>query len=105
MTTLTPTVVTPSDWISGPPVLPGTAFTLRELRLEDAPLMFETLTIEELAIYIRTTPVLGGEPFNIWSHGERGAGASVCLAVVPVGSDTAIGIIQVRSDQNPIVMH
>lgn len=104
-TTLNPTVVTPADWISGPPVLPGTSFTLRELRLEDAPLLFETLTIEELAVYIRSTPVLGAEPFNIWAYGERKAGTCVCMAVVPVGSDTAVGIIQVRAEQNPVVMH
>lgn len=104
-TTLTPTVVTPTDWISGSPSLPGTSFTLRALRLEDAPLLLETLTIDELSIYIRTTPVLGGEPFNIWAQGEREAGASAWFAVVPMGSDTAVGVIQVRSDKNPIVMH
>ena len=102
--TLTQTL-TPTEWLSGPPVLAGTSFTLRALRLEDAPLLLETLSIEELAIYIRTTQVHGGEPFNIWAHGERGAGACVCFAVVPVGTNTAVGIVQLRSGQNPLVMH
>jgi len=99
---LTPSAI-PNDWISGLPVLSGTSFTLRELRLEDAPLLLETLTIDELANYIRTTPVQGGEPFNIWA--ERGAGTFVCFAVVPVGMDTAVGIVQVPCGQNPLVMH
>jgi len=101
--TLTPTVVTPADWISGPPMLPGISYTLRELRLEDAPLLLETMTIEEMAIYIRTTPAHGCEPFNIWAHGEREAG-NTSFAVVPSGTDTAVGVIQVRFDENP-VMH
>ena len=99
-TTLTPTVVTPADWISGPPVLSGTSFTLRELRLEDAPLLLEMLTIDELSAYIRTTPGHGCEPFNIWAHG----GGNTSFAVVPVGTDTAVGVVQVRFDENP-VMH
>jgi RimJ/RimL family protein N-acetyltransferase len=101
-TTLTPTL-TPADWLSGMPVLTGTSFTLRELRLEDAPLLLETMTIEEMAIYIRTTPAHGCEPFNIWAHGDREPG-NVSFAVVPFGTDTAVGVIQVSFDENP-VMH
>ena len=84
-------------------MLPGTSFTLRELRLEDAPLLLETLTIEEMALYIRTTPAHGCEPFNIWAHGERESG-NVSFAVVPNGTDTAVGVIQVCFAENP-VMH
>lgn len=100
-TTLTP-IITAADWISGP-VLPGTSFTLRELRLEDAPLLLDTLSIEEMAIYIRTTPAHGCEPFNIWAQGERQAG-NMSFAVVPQGTETAVGVVQVRFDENP-VMH
>jgi hypothetical protein len=98
-TTLTPSVC-PIEWISGTPALPGTSFTLRELRLEDAPLLLETLTLEELSAYIRTTPGHGCEPFNIWAHG----GGNTSFAVVPVGTDTAVGVVQVLFDENP-VMH
>ena len=104
MTTSTLTqTLTPAEWISGTPALPGTSFTLRELRLEDAPLLLETLTMEELSAYIRTTPGHGCEPFNIWAHGERQTG-NTSFAVVPVGTDTAVGVIQVCFDENP-VMH
>ena len=102
--TLNPNV-TPTDWISGPPVLAGTSFTLRELRLEDAPLLLETRPIDELAAYMRTTQVDRGEPFNTWVHGEREAGTCVWFAVVPVGTETAVSFVQVRSGQNLIVMH
>ena len=79
-TTLTPSV-SPIEWISGTPALPGTSFTLRELRLEDAPLLLETLTMDELSAYIRTTPGHGCEPFNIWAHGAPATPASrSCLS-------------------------
>ena len=106
MSMTTPTLtstLTPADWLAGMPVLNGTSFTLRELRLEDAPLLLETMTIEEMAIYIRTTPAHGCEPFNIWAQGDREPG-NVSFAVVPSGSEAAVGVIQVRFDENP-VMH
>ena len=93
------TIVTTSDWKAGLPVLAGTTFTLRELRLEDAPSLMATLTTEEVARFISPPPttVEGFERFIIWAQNERQAGNYACFAVVPEGMTTAVGIFQVRS--------
>ena len=38
----------------------------------------------------------GFEHFIAWAHAEQAAGRYVCFAVVPAGTDTAVGIFQVR---------
>src|SRR4029077_487583 len=97
--TTTQTTITSSDWKSGLPVLSGSTFTLREMRLEDAPSLLAMLTTEEVARFISPPPttVQGFERFIAWTHRERAAGNYVCFAVVPRGMDTAVGIFQVRS--------
>ncbi len=101
MTTLTTTqaTVTTSDWKAGLPVMAGSTFTLREMRLEDAPSLLAMLTTEEVARFISPPPttVQGFERFILWTHRERQAGNYACFAVVPDGMDTAVGIFQVRS--------
>ena len=91
--------VTTSDWKAGLPVLTGTGFTLRELRLEDASSLLAMLTTEEVSRFISPPPttVEGFERFIMWAQRERAAGNYACFAVVPTGMDTAIGIFQVRS--------
>ena len=98
-TTTTQTTVTTSDWKSGLPVLTGAGFTLRELRLEDAPSLLAMLTTEEVARFISPPPttVQGFERFITWAHRERLAGNYACFAVVPQGMTTAVGIFQLRS--------
>jgi RimJ/RimL family protein N-acetyltransferase len=98
-TSTTKTTVTTSDWKAGLPVLAGTGFTLRELRLEDATSLLAMLTTEEVARFISPPPttVEGFERFIQWTHRERQAGNYACFAVVPDGLTTAVGIFQVRS--------
>ena len=98
-TRATTTQVTTSDWRTGLPVLNGTSFTLRELRMEDAPSLLAMLTTEEVARFISPPPstVEGFERFIAWTYRERQAGSYVCFAVVPRGAQTAVGIFQVRS--------
>ena len=93
------TVVRTSDWRSGLPVLAGSAFTLREMRLEDAPSLLALLITEEVSRFISPPPttVEGFERFIIWAHRGRQAGNYACFAVVPDGMTTAVGIFQVRS--------
>jgi len=93
------TTVTTSDWKSGLPALAGSTFTLRDLRLEDAPSLLAMLTTEEVARFISPPPttVEGFENFIAWTQRERQAGNYACFAVVPNGMDTAVGIFQVRS--------
>ena len=91
--------VTTSDWKAGLPVMTGTGFTLRELRLEDASSLLAMLTTEEVSRFISPPPttVEGFERFIMWAQRERAAGNYACFAVVPAGMNTAIGIFQVRS--------
>jgi [ribosomal protein S5]-alanine N-acetyltransferase len=90
------TVVT--DWTAGLPVLACDGFTLRELRLTDAPALLALLTTEEVTRFISPPPTTleGFERFIRWTEGEREAGRYLCFAVVPVGLDTAVGLFQVR---------
>jgi ribosomal-protein-alanine N-acetyltransferase len=98
--TAQPTATTANtNWKTALPVLAGTNFTLRELRVEDAPSLLAMLTTEEVARFISPPPttVDGFERFISWTHRERLAGNYACFAIVPKGMTTAIGIFQVRS--------
>ena len=93
------TTVTSSNWTSGLPVMAGSTFTLRELRLDDAATLLAMLTTVEVSRFISPPPttVQGFERFIAWTHRERQAGNYACFAVVPNGTDKAVGIFQVRS--------
>ena len=93
------TTTATTNWKSALPVLTGSNFTLRELRVEDAPSLLAMLTTEEVARFISPPPttVEGFERFIKWTHRERQAGSYACFAIVPKGLTTAIGIFQVRS--------
>ena len=87
-----------TDWRSGLPVLSGNQVTLRELRTSDAPSLFAMLTTEEVSRFISPPPttVEGFEKFIAWTHRQRRAGTYACFAVTVNGTDTAIGIFQLR---------
>jgi RimJ/RimL family protein N-acetyltransferase len=93
--------VTSSDWQNGLPVLGGTQVTLRELRASDAPSLFALLTTEEVTRFISPPPstVEGFEKFIAWTIRQRAAGTYACFAVTLKGSDTAIGIFQLRETE------
>jgi RimJ/RimL family protein N-acetyltransferase len=93
------TTVTVSDWKDGLPMIVASCFTLRELRIEDAPSLLAMLTTEEVSRFISPPPttVDGFERFIVWANRERQAGNYACFAVVPKGMTTAVGIFQVRS--------
>ncbi len=90
--------VVTSDWRQRLPVLHGLGVTLRELREADAASLCALLTTEEVARFISPPPstVEGFERFIRWTHRQRAAGEYVCFAVVPDGSETAVGLFQVR---------
>ena len=90
--------ITTSNWRAGLPVLHGKGATLRELRMSDATSLLAMLTSEEVSRFISPPPstVEGFERFIAWAHAQRLAGNHVCFAVVPAGSDTAVGLFQVR---------
>ena len=86
------------DWRQTLPVLTGAGFTLRELRLSDAPSLLALLTTEEVSRFISPPPttVDGFERFILWTQRERAAGNYVCFGIVPDDADGAIGIFQLR---------
>ena len=90
--------VTTSDWRQQLPVLAAGSVTLRGLRTADARSLHALLTTEEVARFISPPPtsVEGFERFIAWAHAEQAAGRYACFAVVPAGTDTAVGIFQVR---------
>ena len=88
-----------NDWRMGLPTLTGTRATLRELRASDAPSLLSALSDEQVTQFISPPPPTldGLERFIAWTDRQRAAGQSVCFAIVPRGSDTAIGLFQLRS--------
>ena len=89
---------TSSDWRQALPVLRGRVVTLRQLRESDAPSLFAMLTTEEVSRFISPPPttVEGFEKFIAWSLRMRAMGSYACFAVTLEGSDTAVGIFQLR---------
>jgi RimJ/RimL family protein N-acetyltransferase len=88
-----------TDWRNGLPCLTGSVVSLRELRAGDALALFAALSSEQVARFISPPPatVNGFERFINWAIRQRECGQYLCFAIVPHGSDTAIGIFQLRS--------
>jgi RimJ/RimL family protein N-acetyltransferase len=72
---------------------------LRELQASDAAALLAHLTTDDVTRYIAPPPssVEGFERFIHWTQRERLAGEYACFAVLPTGSDHAVGLFQLRS--------
>src|SRR5207245_7198481 len=59
------------------------------------------LTTEEVSRFISPPPstIDGFERFISWTHRQRSTGTYACFAVTLKGSDTAIGIFQIRGTE------
>lgn len=90
-----------SDWRQHLPVLRGKQVALRELRPTDAPALLAWLAPEEVTRFISPPPrtIEGFERFIAWTHEQRSAGTHACFAVTVDGSDTAVGIFQLRETE------
>jgi [ribosomal protein S5]-alanine N-acetyltransferase len=88
-----------SDWRDGLPVLSSSMVTLRELRASDAPDLLASLGSAEVNRLISPPPptVDGFEKFIAWTGKQRAAGKSIAYGVTLKGSDTVVGLFQVRS--------
>jgi ribosomal-protein-alanine N-acetyltransferase len=88
-----------NDWRTGLPRLTGSLVNLRELRASDAPALFAALSSEQVTKFISPPPstLEGFGRFINWAIGQREVGQYVCFAIVPHGSETPVGIFQVRS--------
>jgi RimJ/RimL family protein N-acetyltransferase len=89
------------SWRRALPALTGEMATLRELRTSDAAALLAMLSTQEVSRFISPPPttVRGFERFIAWARGERAAGRYACFAVVPHGTDTAVGIFQIRQTE------
>ena len=91
-----------SGWRGGLQALSGTQITLRELRASDAKDLLAALGTPEVTRLISPPPptVDGFEKFIAWTNRQREAGMSIAYGVTLKGSDTVIGLFQVRSISN-----
>ena len=88
-----------NDWRAGLPTLVGQKVKLRELRASDAPALYSAFSSDHVSRFISPPPstLEGFDRFINWAILQRQSGRYICFAVVPHGSDTAIGIFQLRS--------
>ena len=104
MTLTLPVPAAPAQkgWRSGLPSLSGAQITLRELRVSDAKDLLASLGTAEVTRLISPPPptVDGFEKFIAWTNRHREAGKSIAYGVTLKGSDTVIGLFQVRSISN-----
>lgn len=91
-------IVVSSGWRDRLPVLTGTRVTLRELELSDAPALMAAVGRGDTSRFISPPPssLTGFEQFILWAQRGRAEGRLACFAVVPDGSDRAVGLFQVR---------
>jgi RimJ/RimL family protein N-acetyltransferase len=90
-----------SDWRAGLPVLNGSTISLRELRMTDAPALLAAFGSPEVTRLISPPPPTldGFEKFIAWTHRQREAGQSLAFGITAHGSDTVVGLFQVRALQ------
>jgi ribosomal-protein-alanine N-acetyltransferase len=94
-----PAAPRPADWRFELPQLVGNLVMLRELQIDDAPALFAALKSDQVTRFLTPPPstVEGFAHFITWARRQREAGQFVCFAIVPHGSDTPVGLFQVRS--------
>jgi ribosomal-protein-alanine N-acetyltransferase len=89
------------NWRVGLPVLHGSMISLRELRATDAPALLAAFGSPEVTRLISPPPPTldGFEKFVTWTHRQREAGQSLAFGIVLKGTDTVVGLFQVRALQ------
>lgn len=72
---------------------------MRDLQPGDASPLLALLATDEVARFISPPPttVAGFERFIAWAQRQRAAGPHISLAVVPRGSNTPVGLFQIRA--------
>jgi len=94
-----PAPATRLHWRDGLPALHGSMVTLRELRPSDAAALLASLGSAEVTRLISPPPptIEGFEKFIAWTIRQRHEGKSIAYGLTIKGSDTVIGLFQVRS--------
>jgi RimJ/RimL family protein N-acetyltransferase len=87
------------NWREQVPVLHGAYAALREIRPADALTLASYLGDPGVRRYISPPPTSSGafQGFVRWAQQQRAAGTMICFAVVPHGSEHAVGLFQIRS--------
>jgi len=85
------------DWRRGLPELTDGVVTLRALRAGDAHALVAQLNDPEVVRYIAAPPssVPAMARFVRWTHAERRRGTLRCYGIVPAGTASPAGIVQV----------
>ena len=88
-----------SDWRRELPTLTGESVVLRQIRLSDAASLLMLLGSEDVVRYITPAPatVAAFEEVIQAALDRQRQGRSAFFAVLPRGTDVAVGIVQVRS--------
>jgi len=88
----------PDSWQARLPVLVGARLMLRELTEADARPLAPVLAAPEVARYISAPPTSPDRlaAFAAWGQRERAAGRYVAFGIVPRGSETPVGLLQLR---------
>ncbi len=96
--TLTATVPE-TTWRQALPVLSSNGLTLRDIRKDDASPLLAMLATDDVSRFMsRLPPTLDSfGRFVAWIHEQRTLGVSVCFVVIPEGSDSPVGVFQIRS--------
>lgn len=89
----------PRNWRAGLARLENNLAALREPRHEDAIDLFQAMSRADVTRFISPPPsaIEGFERFIAWARRERAAGTNACLAILGPGTDTAVGLIQIRA--------
>ena len=90
-----------TDWRQSVPVLTSRGVSLREVTRQDASPLLAALSTQDVSRFLSLLPATPDAfvRFVTWTHQQRAAGQYVCLAVVPAGMSTAVGLFQVRSTE------
>jgi ribosomal-protein-alanine N-acetyltransferase len=88
---------TAPDWRRSLPELTDGVVTLRALRVRDAHALVAHLNDPEVGRYIAAPPSSAATMarFVRWTHAERRRGMLRCYGIVPVGTGSPVGIVQV----------
>jgi len=86
-------------WRARLPVLGTAGVSLRALQSGDAAALVGMMTTVEVARFISPPPPTldGFARFIDWSEQQRTDGRYVCFGIVPQGSDSAVGLIQIKA--------
>src|ERR1051325_6583354 len=87
------------DWRSALPRLMGGLASLRELQMSDAPALFAALSNDQVSRLISAPPATADDFYQFLARAipKLQAGVCACYAVVPHGSETPVGVFQIRS--------